>query len=60
MGKAVEEVAARDLDRAILFLLYIVAYLDRINVGFASLEMNVALGFSSATFALGAGIFFLG
>lgn len=41
-----------------LFLLYIVAYLDRINVGFASLQMNDALGFSSTTFALGAGIFF--
>ena len=59
-----------DLERAIatarrrlipfLFLLYIVAYLDRINVGFASLQMNDALGFSSTMFALGAGIFFLG
>ena len=27
-----------------LFLLYIVSYLDRINVGFAALQMNVALG----------------
>jgi ACS family tartrate transporter-like MFS transporter len=43
-----------------LFLLYIFAYLDRINVGFASLQMNNALGFSEATFGLGAGIFFLG
>src|SRR6266508_3328557 len=42
-----------------LFLLYIVAYLDRINVGFAALQMNKALGFSATTYGLGAGIFFL-
>jgi len=42
-----------------LFLLYIVAYLDRINVGFASLQMNRALGFSATTYGLGAGIFFV-
>src|SRR5438477_11351293 len=42
-----------------LFLLYIVAYLDRINVGFAALQMNEALGFSARTYGLGAGIFFL-
>ena len=42
-----------------LFLLYIVAYLDRINVGFAALQMNAALGFSGRTFGFGAGVFFL-
>jgi ACS family tartrate transporter-like MFS transporter len=42
-----------------LCLLYIVAYVDRINVGFAALQMNKALGFSSTTFGLGSGIFFL-
>jgi ACS family tartrate transporter-like MFS transporter len=42
-----------------LFLLYIVAYLDRINVGFAALQMNQALGFSATTYGFGAGIFFL-
>src|SRR5258705_5182577 len=42
-----------------LFLLYIVAYLDRINVGFAALQMNRALGFSASTYGFGAGIFFL-
>jgi MFS transporter, ACS family, tartrate transporter len=42
-----------------LFLLYIVAYLDRINVGFAALQMNEALGFSASTYGFGAGIFFL-
>ena len=43
-----------------LFLLYIVAYLDRINVGFAALQMNQALGFSAAVYGFGAGIFFVG
>src|SRR3981081_1099965 len=43
-----------------LFLLYIVSYLDRINVGFAALQMNAALHFSARVFGLGAGIFFLG
>jgi ACS family tartrate transporter-like MFS transporter len=42
-----------------LFLLYIIAYLDRINVGFAALQMNQALGFSATTYGFGAGIFFL-
>jgi len=42
-----------------LFLLYIVAYLDRINVGFAALQMNQALGFSATVYSFGAGIFFL-
>jgi ACS family tartrate transporter-like MFS transporter len=42
-----------------LFVLYIVAYLDRINVGFASLQMNDALGFSATTYGFGAGIFFV-
>jgi ACS family tartrate transporter-like MFS transporter len=43
-----------------LFLLYVVAYLDRINVGFAALQMNAALGLSSTAYGLGSGIFFLG
>jgi len=43
-----------------LFVLYIIAWLDRVNVGFAALEMNTDLGFSSATFGIGSGIFFLG
>src|ERR1700704_5973393 len=42
-----------------VFLLYIVAYLDRINVGFAGLQMNAALGLSASEFGLGAGIFFV-
>ncbi|HUK19010.1 MAG TPA: MFS transporter [Bryobacteraceae bacterium] len=43
-----------------LFLLYIVAYLDRINVGFAALGMQKELGFNDAVYGLGAGMFFGG
>ncbi len=43
----------------ILFIGYIVAYLDRVNVGFAKLQMMNDLHFSSATYGLGAGIFFI-
>ena len=43
-----------------LMLLYVAAYLDRINVGFAQLQMKSALGFSDAVYGLGAGIFFIG
>ena len=42
-----------------LFLLYIVAYLDRVNVGFAAIDMNRDLGFSAAVYGMGSGIFFL-
>ncbi|WNS78808.1 MFS transporter [Domibacillus sp. DTU_2020_1001157_1_SI_ALB_TIR_016] len=43
-----------------LFLCFIIAILDRVNIGFAALQMNEDLGFSNAVFGLGAGIFFLG
>lgn len=43
-----------------LFLLYIVAYLDRINVGFAALQMRGQLHFSDSVYGLGAGMFFAG
>jgi MFS transporter, ACS family, tartrate transporter len=43
-----------------LFLLYIVNYLDRINVGFAALQMRSQLGFSDDVFGIGFGIFFVG
>ena len=43
-----------------LFLLYIVAYLDRINVGFAALQMQEQLKFSDRVYGLGAGVFFAG
>lgn len=44
----------------LLFVLYIFNFLDRTNVGLAALQMNRDLGFSSAAFGLGAGVFFLG
>lgn len=43
-----------------LFLCYILAYLDRVNVGFAKLQMLRDLSMSDAAFATGAGIFFIG
>jgi ACS family tartrate transporter-like MFS transporter len=43
-----------------LFLLYIVAYLDRINVGFAGLQMQQQLHFNDAVYGLGLSIFFAG
>src|SRR4051812_31116032 len=43
-----------------LFLLYLVSYLDRVNVSYASLEMTRNLHFSNTVFGLGSGIFFLG
>jgi MFS family permease len=43
-----------------LFLCYILAYLDRVNVGFAKLQMLKELSMSDAAFATGAGIFFIG
>lgn len=43
----------------ILFLCFIVSFLDRVNVGFAALTMNEDLGLSATAFGLGAGLFFL-
>ncbi|MFD1701759.1 MFS transporter [Methylopila henanensis] len=43
-----------------LMLLYVIAYLDRVNVGFAKLQMSGDLGFSETVFGLGAGLFFIG
>jgi ACS family tartrate transporter-like MFS transporter len=63
---AVDDVGARTASKLrrrlipLLFLLYVVAYLDRINIGFASLTMNTALGITSAQFGALIGIFFLG
>ena len=36
-----------------MFLLYIVAYMDRVNVGFAALSMNKAIGLTPAMFGFG-------
>ena len=43
-----------------LFICYVVAYLDRVNIGFAALEMNADLALSAEIFGLLSGIFFLG
>src|SRR5215204_5372565 len=65
----IQAVPSEDLARAVskarrrlipfLFLLYIIAYLDRVNVGFAAIDMNRDLGFTTAVYGLGSGIFFL-
>ncbi|ABP34849.1 MFS transporter [Polynucleobacter asymbioticus] len=44
----------------LLMICYIVAYLDRVNVGFAKLQMLTDLGFSEAVYGFGAGVFFFG
>ncbi|KFJ58124.1 tartrate transporter [Brucella neotomae] len=44
----------------LLMICYIIAYLDRVNVGFAKLQMSEELGFSEAIYGLGAGLFFIG
>jgi MFS transporter, ACS family, tartrate transporter len=43
-----------------IMLLYFIAFIDRVNLGFASLTMNKDLGLSPTVFGFGAGIFFLG
>ena len=48
--------------RLMPFLLaaYVICYIDRVNIGFAALQMNKAVGIDPKTFGLGAGIFFIG
>jgi MFS transporter, ACS family, tartrate transporter len=62
-----EQIDARALYRRItrrlipyLFVLYIVAYIDRVNVGFAAMDMKRQLHFSDTVYGTGASIFFLG
>src|SRR5258705_66673 len=43
-----------------VMLLYFVSFLDRVNVGFAALSMNKAIGLSPTAFGLGGGLFFIG
>ncbi|HEY9787612.1 MAG TPA: MFS transporter [Candidatus Obscuribacterales bacterium] len=57
-SKTLAKIALRLLP--FMFVLYILSYLDRINVSFAGLQMNADLGFDESTFGLGAGIFFIG
>jgi ACS family tartrate transporter-like MFS transporter len=44
----------------VMCLMYVVSFLDRVNIGFAALSMNHDLGFSPEVYGRGAGIFFLG
>src|SRR6201996_2018231 len=43
-----------------LIVCYMIAFLDRINIGYAQLQMKQTLTFSDATYGFGAGIFFVG
>ena len=60
-----DEIEARTIRKVMwrllpfLFFCYFVAYLDRVNVGFAKLQMNSALGLSEAAYGFGAGLFFI-
>ncbi|PPQ28456.1 MFS transporter [Rhodopila globiformis] len=59
----IERETIRHVTRRLIPLLmvsYFVAYLDRVNVGFASLSMNKDLGFSAEIYGIGSGIFFFG
>src|ERR1700740_3056051 len=62
---AVDELERRTIGRVtarlvpFLIVCYFVAYLDRVNVGFAALTMNADLGLSQTAYGFGAGIFFI-
>jgi len=58
-GQAAYRKAARRLV-PFLFCCYILAYLDRVNVGFAKLQMSADLGLGDLAYGTGAGIFFIG
>ncbi|MEV5778721.1 MFS transporter [Streptomyces antimycoticus] len=44
----------------LVMLMYLISYLDRVNIGFAASSMNTDLGLSNAAYGLGAGLFFIG
>lgn len=44
----------------VLMVAYFIAFIDRVNIGFAAAEMNADLGLSTAIYGLGAGVFFIG
>ena len=44
----------------LLFLCYVISYIDRVNISFAKLQFMHDLGFSESTYGLGAGLFFIG
>jgi ACS family tartrate transporter-like MFS transporter len=57
-ARAMKKISTRILP--LVFLLYIIAFLDRANVAYAKLTMSSDLGFSEAAYGLGAGLFFAG
>jgi ACS family tartrate transporter-like MFS transporter len=68
---SVEHISNQDIERTtvarvtrrimpFLIVLFVVAFIDRVNVGFAKLEMGTSLSFDSEVFGFGAGIFFFG
>src|ERR1700687_1206761 len=62
-AKALAERTRRPITRLLapfLFVLYVLNYIDRVNISFAALQMTGDLGFSNAVFGFGAGIFFIG
>lgn len=63
VANAVVERARRRITRRLmpfLICLFVVAFLDRVNVGYAALEMSKDLGFNTEVLGFGAGIFFVG
>jgi sugar phosphate permease len=56
--RARRRIAARLLP--FVFLMYVVNYIDRVNVSFANLRMSADLGFSDRVYGLGVGMFYLG
>lgn len=61
--EALVRIAVRKVRRRLipfLFILYIAAWLDRVNVGFAALQMNTELKFSAEAFGIGSGVFLSG
>ena len=63
---SIEDIAERTRRRItrrlmpFLFVLYVFNYMNRVNVGYAALQMTGDLGFSNTVFGFGAGIFFIG
>lgn len=57
-----DAIVARTFRRFVPFLMvcYVVAYLDRVNIGFAKIAMSADIGLSELAYGLGAGIFFIG
>jgi hypothetical protein len=62
LGESQYQCAVRQVTRRLLpflFVLYLIASIDRSNVAFAALQMNHDLGFSASVYGFGAGIFFV-